>query len=118
MEDADAAPRERLARLALARGDDEEASRWATRTLHIEVMNLEAHAILAEASARRAKLDVAIEEYEIAMRLGGKRQPWLMGLARACAGAGRGQRAREALRDLLETDPEYPGARELLETLR
>jgi cytochrome c-type biogenesis protein CcmH/NrfG len=118
MEESDAPARERLARLAMARGDAAAAGSWAVRTLHIDVMNAEAHGILAETSAAAGRFERAVEEYETAIRLGGKRQAWLLGLARACAKTNRSERAREALRDLLETDPEYPGARELLKTLR
>jgi tetratricopeptide (TPR) repeat protein len=118
MEESDATAREMLARLAMARGDAAAAGSWAVRTLHIDVMNAEAHGIVAETSAAGGRFERAVEEYETAIRLGGKRQAWLLGLARACAKTNRSERAREALRDLLETDPEYPGARELLKTLR
>jgi tetratricopeptide (TPR) repeat protein len=118
MEEHDAPPRARLARIAMARGDAAAATRWATETIHIDVANVEAHAILAETAARASRFEQAAEEYETAILLGGKRQEWLLGLARACARIHRDDRAREALRDLLETDPEYPGARELLGTLK
>jgi Flp pilus assembly protein TadD len=117
MEESDAAARLRLARLARARGDETEAGRWATRTLRVEVLNAEAHGILAASLVASARFEPAVEEYETAIRLDTKRQEWLLGLARSCARTGRSERAREALRDLLETDPEYPGARELLDTL-
>ena len=118
MEEHDAPPRERLARIAMARGDAAGAARWATETLHIDVLSVEAHAILAATAAGNGRFDRAAEEYETAILLGGKRQEWLLELARACARTHRDDRAREVLRDLLETDPEYPGARELLGTLR
>jgi tetratricopeptide (TPR) repeat protein len=118
MEEGDAAAREVLARLALARGDTTSAGSWALRTLYVDVMNPEAHGILGETAAAAGRFERAAEEYETAIRLGGKQQAWLLGLAQACAKINRSERAREALRDLLETDPEYPGARELLKTLR
>jgi tetratricopeptide (TPR) repeat protein len=117
MEESDAGARERLARLAEARGDPKEAGRWATRALQVDVMNAEAHGILAGSLSAAGRFEPAVQEYETAIRLGSKQQTWLLGLARACARTGRSERAREALRDLLETDPEYPGARELLDTL-
>ena len=118
LEENDAAARGELARLALARGDRNAAASWATETIHIDVMSAEAHAILAETSLAGGGFERAVEEYETAIRLGSKREAWMLGLARACAKTHRNERAREALRDLLETDPEYPGARELLESLR
>jgi tetratricopeptide (TPR) repeat protein len=118
LDENEAAPRERLARLAIARNDRAAAAEWAKRTLHVDVKNAEAHAILAETLAAAGSLERAVEEYEAALLFGPRRQPLLMGLARACAGTKRDACAREALRDLLEADPEYPGARELLGTLR
>jgi tetratricopeptide (TPR) repeat protein len=117
LDENDPAARERLARIEWARGDAADAARWAIQTLYIDVMNVEAHGMLADASAAQGRYERAVEEYQTAMLLGSKRQPWLMGLARACAKTRRTEMARDALRDLLETDPEYPGARELLETL-
>jgi len=117
MEESDAGAREHLARLAEARGDPAEAGRWATRVIQVDVMNAEAHGILAGSLSAAGRFEPAVQEYESAIRLGSKQQTWLLGLARACARTGRSERAREALRDLLETDPEYPGARELLDTL-
>jgi Tfp pilus assembly protein PilF len=118
LDDGDAAIREQLARIARARSDPKAAAAWAEKALHFDVANAGAHAILAETAAMAGRFDQAAYEYENAIRLGSKQKEWLLGLARACARTHRSERAREALRDLLETDPEYPGARELLETLR
>ena len=117
-ERAGASGRLELAREALARGDAAEAARAALRTLHLDVRNPEAHAILAETAAAAGRYERAVEEFEAAIQLGTKRQEWLLGQARACAAARRTEGARDALRDRLETDPEYPGARELIESLR
>ena len=72
----------KLTQLALRRKDFVEAERWASRVLHIEVMNPLAHAELARAFAGQQKFDEAIREYETALKLSPGESSWEQQLAK------------------------------------
>ncbi len=117
MDSDDLTLRKKLAQLAIDRKDFSAATRWATESLYIDVMDAEVHALLARVLAERQVRDRAIEEYETAIRLDSKQLAWRLGLAEVCVEAKQPDDARQALKELLELDPEYPGARELLDKL-
>ncbi len=106
-----------LARLALEQRRLEAAAHWATEAIRIDVTQPEAHAMLARALAETRQPARSIDEYEIAVVLDPEKPERRLALARACAAAGRKDRAREVLAGLLKRDAHYPGARELLDSL-
>ncbi|HEY6194183.1 MAG TPA: tetratricopeptide repeat protein [Candidatus Eisenbacteria bacterium] len=106
-----------LARLALEQHRFEAAARWATEAIRIDVTQPEAHAMLARALSETRPSAGSIDEYETAMMLDPGKPERRLALAKACAAAGRKDRAREVLAGLLKRDAHYPGARELLDSL-
>jgi len=107
-----------LARLAVGREDAEAAGRWALEAIHIDVLNAEAHAILASSLAQRGRHDHSVEEYGAAAKLRPEKLDWRLAQAKQCAAAGSPARAREILEELLEQNPQLSEARALLRSLR
>jgi tetratricopeptide (TPR) repeat protein len=107
-----------LARLTLDLKQYEAAAGWAAEAIDIDVTSPDAHAMLARSLSETGKAERAIEEYEVALRLDPGRSERQLALAKACAAAGRKDRARAEVEKLLAHDPHYPGARELLDSLR
>jgi len=66
----------KLTLLALDNEDYVAAEKWATRVLNVEIMNPLSHAQLAEALAGQDKLDEAIREYEMALKLSPNDKKW------------------------------------------
>ena len=107
----------RLARMVLNGADHEEAGRWANQALHIDVMNLDAHHILAAASSKLGDRETAIREYRVAIQLAPEKPALRLALAKTLIEADKKEDARRVLEELLEKDAEYEGAKELLEGL-
>jgi tetratricopeptide (TPR) repeat protein len=110
--------RKKLAQLALVKQDFAAAARWANQGLHIDVLDASVHALLAQALAGKGQHADAIEQYETALRLDPRQAAWRFALANAYAEAMQRELAGKALQELLKTDPDFPGANELLEKLR
>ncbi|MFO0959235.1 MAG: tetratricopeptide repeat protein [Isosphaeraceae bacterium] len=114
----DLAVRKALAERHLARDEFEQAEKWATECLYIQVYDAAYHDILADARAGRKDWDGAIEEYQVALTLKPRKPNDLkVKLARALNGKGDAEGARKALDEVLQADPEHPGALELKKTL-
>jgi tetratricopeptide (TPR) repeat protein len=109
--------RKKLALMALARKDYAAAENWATEALLIDVMDAELHAAAAQAAAEQEKYPPAIAAYELAIRIEPKQLAWRLALADSQLQAGQMDRARETLEQLIKIDPNFPGARVLLESL-
>jgi Tfp pilus assembly protein PilF len=108
----------KLAELAAAKQDFEAALRWANQALHIDVMDAEIHALLGRSLHETEAYGKAAAEYETAVRLDGKQLAWRLALAEAAVKAGEKDKAKVALEALLAIDPQFAGARELLESLK
>ena len=106
-----------LARIAAAKGDHAGAARWSEEALHVDVKSAVAHATLAEALEAGPRKERAVEEWETAVALDPGKLEWRLALAKACQSAGRIDRARQVLTELLAKDAKYPEARELLGSL-
>ncbi len=110
--------RKKLAQIALDARRWHDARRWAQQVLYIDVQDPQAHAQLAQALGELAQHDRAAEQYEIAVQLAPDQHAWRLAWAEACHHAGQDQRAREILADLQARQPDFPGARDLLEKLK
>jgi tetratricopeptide (TPR) repeat protein len=113
-DDDDRVFRKKLLELAIEAEDFEDAVRWGTEVLQIDVTDAEVHAWLGRAYGALEKLAAAIDELQTAVQLAPQEADWRLSLAEVCMRAGRKQQAVQALRELLV---EYPGredARELL----
>ena len=113
----DLTTRKKLAQMAQTEKDWPAVVRWASDAMHIDVLDVEMHRLLAEALVEQKKYDDAISEFEVAIELAPKQSQLRFALADACVQAGHKDQAREALDDLLRLDPEYPGAEVLRESL-
>jgi cellulose synthase operon protein C len=109
--------RAELMRLAVDRNDEAAAGRWALEAMQIDVRYAPAHAALARAEAAAGRRDSAIGEYEAAVMLAPDKHEWRVALAREYAAAGRKDRARAAVDLVLQKDAQFPGAKELRESL-
>ena len=107
-----------LLQLALEREDYAAAAEWANRALQVDVMDEQLHAWLAEAEVGRQRWPQAIREYEVAVELAPNSLAWRFALADAHVQAGQEDKAKTVLEQLLEIDPDFPGADVLLESLQ
>jgi tetratricopeptide (TPR) repeat protein len=114
----DLATRKKLAQLAMEDKDYVSAEKWATDAIHIDVMDVEMHRMLGEALVEQEEFGEAIEEYEVAVQLEPRTLHLRFALADACVQADQPEKARKALDELLQLDPDYPGADVLLESLK
>ena len=97
--------RKKLLLLAIEAGDFEDAARWATECLHIDVTDAEAHALLGQTLGRLKKHPQAIEELETAVRLAPQRVEWQAWLADAKLQAGQtGETGRDSGCDTRENE--------------
>lgn len=107
----------RLAKIGLDGGNYQEAADWANQALHIDVMNVDAHRILAEASAELKDQETALREYRVTIEIAPDKPAYRMSLAKYLVEIDKQDEARVVLEELLEQDAEYEGAKELLEKI-
>ena len=109
--------RKKLAQLALAAEDFKAAARWANQAIHVDVMDVRLHRMLAEALTGLDKPAAAVVEWETAVELAPKQFELHVELARACLAAGQKDKARGVLDGLLKLDPDNNDAKQLREIL-
>jgi cytochrome c-type biogenesis protein CcmH/NrfG len=113
----DPTARKKLASMAVEDKDWEQVARYASMTLHIDVADVEAHAMLADALAALQKWPDAVDEYRLIRQLQPNDRSVLLKLAKALRGAGGRDAAIETVKELLAKEPENSEARELLKEL-
>jgi tetratricopeptide (TPR) repeat protein len=109
--------RKKLAQLALARSDAAAAERWALEGLRIQVLDPELHALRGKAHSQLGNHAAAIEEYEAVFELETDEPELRLALAKEYSAAGKRAEAKAALEKLREQNPQFPGARELLDKI-
>jgi len=107
--------RRELFKIALRRRDWPDVERWAGEALHVDVRDPAAHRALGEALVARRQYDRGVEQFQIAIQLDPTEPHTRFALADACLQTGQTAKAHEALLELLELVPDYPGAELLLE---
>jgi len=116
--DADnAVVRTKLAELALEEQDYRSAVKFGRMALHTDVLDVDAHRILAEAYRGLKKNDRAIQEYKVALELEPDETTLEWGLAQAYAADGKKTKAKARLQNILKRQPDHAAARKLLEGL-
>ena len=105
--------RQKLAELTLAAKDYSQAAALATRGIHADVEDAASHALLAAALAGQDKHAVAVEEYQVALRLDGDQSDWLAGLAKSLLALDKKDDAREAVERLRKADRDHAQIPEL-----
>jgi tetratricopeptide (TPR) repeat protein len=113
----DPSARKKLASMAMEEKDWQAAARWSAMTLHIDVADVEAHAILSEALAAQQKWPDAADEYRLMRQLRPNDRSVPLKLAQALHRAGDTTAAIATVKELLEKEPENAEARELLKQL-
>jgi len=109
--------RKKLAQMALSSDDFKSARRWAMESLWIDVHDVAAHRMLIDAARGLGDhADVAFE-YEALVRLDGKDLELRLALAEAYVASGKPDKAKEALKALLERSADHEAAKKLLEKL-
>jgi Tfp pilus assembly protein PilF len=110
--------RKALAERHLDAGQPEQAERWATECLYIDVYDPVCHVLMADALAARKEHARAIEEYQAALELKAKKPADLkVRMAKAQLGLGQRDAARATLDEVLKADPEHPEAKALREEI-
>jgi tetratricopeptide (TPR) repeat protein len=116
--DADnAVVRAKLAELALEEQDYRSAVKFGRMALHVDVLDVDVHRILAEAYRGLKKNDRAIQEYKVALELEPDETTLEWGLAQAYAADGKKTKAKARLQNILKRQPDHAAARKLLEGL-
>lgn len=114
----DLAVRTTLAQYHLKDGRFDEAAKWATECLYIQVYDPATHVLLADALEGQQQHSEAIAEYQTALELKPKKPNDIqVKLARAQLAAGQKDEARATLDGVLSQDPEHPAAKELRDQL-
>jgi len=109
--------RNTLAQMALNDRRYALAADWANQALEIDVMDADPHRMLGEALVELRQYAEAVEELEIAVDLEPNNTQQLYTLADAYILAGESTKARGTLKSLLQLEPDFPGARLMLENL-
>jgi tetratricopeptide (TPR) repeat protein len=113
----DFAIRKKLAQLAIVAEDYPAAGRWSLEALRIDVRDVEVHAWRGEALMEQGSAAAAAQEYAVAVELEPDEPKWRLVLAQAYLKASDDQKAKTVLQELLKQEEDYPGARELLESI-
>ncbi|HWE37448.1 MAG TPA: tetratricopeptide repeat protein [Isosphaeraceae bacterium] len=110
--------RQTLAKSFLDAKNFEQAERWATDCLYIQVYDANIHALLGDALLGQKKYAGAAEELQTALELRVRKPDDVkVRLARAQAGMGKRDDARATLDAILKRDPDHPAAKALREEL-
>jgi tetratricopeptide (TPR) repeat protein len=111
----DAAVPQRLAYMALSEKDFAGAVRYGKMSLHVDVLDVETHKILAQALAGLGQFPKAVDEWSVAVELKPDDPALIIELARALRAAGRNEAAVARLKTLLEQKPDITEAKTLLQ---
>jgi cellulose synthase operon protein C len=109
--------RKKLAQLALAANNFDEAERWARESNQADLWDGEAHRFWGQALSGQKKYSAAIEEFEVALRFNSEDAEARYALAEAYSSDHQLEKSRAALERLLKSQPAHAAARELLRKL-
>lgn len=110
--------RRTLAEYHLKLGHAEDARKWATECLYIQVYDPTLHVVMADALTLGNDYAQAVEEYQVALTLKPKKPAEIkVKLAQAQAALGQNDEAKATLDEVLTADPDHPGARKLRENM-
>lgn len=106
--------RVKLAQMALAGGDQQQAGHWALQAIYADVLNEEAHRILAEVALQAEDYDTAGEELITLVDLRPDDPAWHEQLTAMCNTAPQPEKIRETLEALLDRGGDYRSAGKIL----
>ena len=107
--------RKKLAKISLDASDWAGVERWTRESLQIDVRDVDIHDWRAQALAAGEKPAQAADEYAVAVELDPEQPQLRIAMAQARLKAGQNQQAKDALKELLERDPQNAAAAKLLE---
>ncbi len=107
--------RKKLAKISLDASDWAGVERWTREALQVDVRDVDIHDWRAQALAAGEKSAQAADEYAVAVELDPEQPQLRIALAQARLKAGQTQQAKDALKELLERDPQNAAAAKLLE---
>lgn len=110
--------RKKLAQLALRREAWDEARRWSTEAIWIDVHDQVAHQQLADAYTGLKNRAEVVFQYETLVRLAAKDAQMWYKLAEAYLAANKPDKAREAVEKLLELEPDHAEGLQLRQKLK
>jgi tetratricopeptide (TPR) repeat protein len=117
--DADSASvRRRLAELALDRNDYAEAIKYGQAALYVDVMDARTHRMLGDAHTGLKEHAKALREFEVALQITPRDTQIELKLVKSLRANGKTDEAKTRLQQLVEKNPEFRAAKELLESLR
>jgi len=114
----DAAPRKRLAELALKQQRFADAIRLAKSALYVDVLDAEIHRDLGEAYLGAKQVKQALTEFEAGVDLKPQDAELELAFAKALSAAGRAPEARKLLQSILDRDGKNAAARVALDALK
>src|SRR5580704_11173290 len=114
----DAAPRKRLAELALKQERFQDAIRFAKLALYVDVLDAEIHRDLGDAYVGAKEIKKALPEFEAAVELKPKDDDLELAFAKALVAASRAPEARKHLTAILDRDGKNAAARAALDGLK
>jgi tetratricopeptide (TPR) repeat protein len=108
----------KLAQLALEKKDFVKAIDWANQALQINVLDADVHRTLVASLEAAGRTKDTMLEYETLIRLAPDELGHHLALAKALQKTAQIDKARDAVKKLIELDADFPGAKELLEQLK
>jgi tetratricopeptide (TPR) repeat protein len=110
--------RRKLAQIALARNDFEDAHDWAREVLFVDLEDADAHAMLGRALWGLGKSEQSRREFELALEYDGSQETAHLGLARIEQSAGNFAAAVKHVREVLNRNDSHAEAQQLLRDLQ
>lgn len=117
MEADDASVRQKLAQMALDEKLYGEAVKYGRLALHVDVLDVDTHRILAQAYGALKQPAKAVDEWSVAVQLKPADPDLQVELARAQAAAGKKDAALKQLKAILQKKPSYEPAAKLLKEI-
>jgi tetratricopeptide (TPR) repeat protein len=116
-EGEDLAIRRKLALLAAKRLDPDQAARWATEVVHIDVRDAAAHKLRASSLAALGRHREAADAYRLAVMLLPEESELWSAYVSSCSRSGLEERAEEVAKEWLTIHPNDSQARAAMEEL-
>ncbi|MCH9655022.1 MAG: tetratricopeptide repeat protein [Planctomycetes bacterium] len=106
-----------LTQLFFDQKNHQQALQWATKALHVNVLDPETHQLLAESALKLKQTDIAVREIKMTLHLDDKNEDLRFLLVQTLLDSGKRKEAKTELNLLLQQNPDHVQALELKKTL-